>query len=120
METGSATYQRLLEFDQVIPAAVLQTQIEHLAIQLRTALANAQPDWLGHLKILLEAAQEVAYVSITGADQAPTWRGTLTEPLIAVRITVYAVIWAMPDTAVAAIINATVQKHPLLQASLHE
>lgn len=89
------------------------SQIQQLLATLlqccERSLAQHNPKWLGHCKALVEAGNDAAYGSITGADEPLSWRGILREPASEAVITLYCVIYAMPDGIVEMVVQETIQ-----------
>lgn len=88
---------------QQVLAALLQT--------CSSALAQHNPDWLGHCKALAEADRQAAYGSMTGADEPLSWRGALRGASSEVVMTLYAVVYALPDDVVEAAVRSALQTH---------
>ncbi len=72
-------------------------------------LAQHHPEWLGHCKVLIEADGAAAYGSSTGAGEPVSWRGTLHMPVSQATITVYGVVYAVPDEVVAAVVRDAIR-----------
>jgi len=74
-------------------------------------LVQHTTDWLGHCKALIEADGAAAYGSITGAGEPVSWRGTLHTSVTHAAITVYGVVYAVPDEVVVAVVQQALQAH---------
>lgn len=98
---GSAVRRLALAWDEP-PAWPVLRQLAELTLRACAAkLAQVDPEWLGHLKLLLETGQGAAYCSITGAGEPLSWRGTVPTPVSPVTVTLYGVVWGMADASVA-------------------
>jgi hypothetical protein len=97
---------------QGVPAADLAERI------LRTvdaALARDAPGWLGHCKLMIEAADTVCYASLTEAGGVLGWSG---PPPAAdqARITLYCAVYGIDDSQALAAVEAALAAFPEIQA----
>jgi hypothetical protein len=99
-EAGSAARRVEMEWEVPQPWPELRRLAEELLAAFDGRLAREAPDWIGHCKVLVATAEGCAYASITAAGERASWRGTLVLPATAAAFTVYAVVWATPETAV--------------------
>ncbi len=74
-------------------------------------LAQHNATWLGHCKALVQADGGAAYGSITGAGEPLSWRGTLPEPVSETTITLYCVVYAVPEDLVVATVEAALNRY---------
>jgi hypothetical protein len=98
---------------QGIPAADLAERI------LRTvdaALARDAPGWLGHCKLMIEAADTVCYASLTEAGGVLGWSGPPPPAADQARITLYCAVYGIDDGQALAAVEAALAAFPEVQA----
>jgi hypothetical protein len=97
---------------QGVPAADLAERI------LRTvdaALARDAPGWLGHCKLMIEAADTVCYASLTEAGGMLSWSGPPT-PADQAHITLYCAVYGIDDDQALAAVEQALAAFPEIQA----
>lgn len=98
---------------QGVPAADLAERI------LRTvdaALARDAPGWLGHCKLMIEAADTVCYASLTEAGGVLSWSGPPPPPADQARITLYCAVYGIDDGQALAAVEGALAAFPEVQA----
>jgi hypothetical protein len=108
---GSAAERVTIAWDTPHDWSMVQSILAALLHACDDGLAQHTADWLGHCKALVEADGAAAYGSITGAGEPLSWRGSLPMPLRAATITLYAVVYAVPDAAVAVVVRDALATH---------
>jgi hypothetical protein len=109
-DAGSASQQLTLEWERPRTWPELKAMAECLVTACDDALRRDHPDWLGHVKALVVTAEGAAYASLTGAGEPITWRGTLHEDAARADVTLYAVVWGVPEALVQTAVAEALQK----------
>lgn len=113
LKAGTAARRQTLQGDGPLTAAEVSHNVEQFLLRVDAALQQADPQWVGHAKLLLSQDQHTFYASITAAGDQARWSGTPVE-LERAEATLYAAIYGLTDAQVAAAIDATLASTPIL------
>lgn len=101
LKAGTAARRRSLTWPEALPPEQVSAHVVELLSSINAGLSATQPQWIGHVKILVSDGTAAAYGSLTAASDQPHWAGSLTQPLARAELTVYAAIYGATDAQVA-------------------
>ena len=113
LKAGTAARRRTLQWPEPRSPEQTREQIAGLLVGIGERLAASNPQWIGHVKIMLSGAGEATYGSLTAATDRPHWAGALTQDLSAAEMTVYAAIYSLTDAQVAQAVDETLAAEQL-------
>jgi hypothetical protein len=114
LKAGTAARRRTLNWNDSQRADQLRALVESLLRAVDERLTPASDAWIGHVKVLMTAAGDSAYGSITAAGDSPRWAGRLTQPATHAELTIYAAIYSLTDAQVARAVDESL--HAVLGA----
>ncbi len=106
LKAGTAARRRTLSWPQPQPPAALREQIAELLTGIGGRLASANPQWIGHIKVMVSCGAEATYGSLTASTDRPQWAGTLRSSFTQAEMTVYAAIYSVTDAHVAQAVDS--------------
>lgn len=112
LKAGTAARRHTLSWETAQSPAAIQQQIVALLRAIDERLQPAQPEWVGHVKIMLISGAETTYGSLTTAGDQPRWSGQLHTPLSRGELTVYAAIYGLSDAQVAQAVDGALAQLP--------
>ena len=106
---GTAVKRVSLAWEEPHSWSQIQQTLARLLQCCQRSLAQQNSNWLGHCKAMVQAGNDAAYGSIAGADEPLLWRGMLREPASEAIVTLYCVVYAMPDDLVETVVQGTIK-----------
>lgn len=113
LKAGTAARRQTLHGDGALTATDVKNSVEQFLQRLDSALQQADPQWVGHAKLLLSQGKHTFYASITAAGDTARWSGTPVD-LERAEATLYAAIYGLVDAQVAAAVDDTLAAIPIL------
>lgn len=113
LKAGTAARRQTLHGDTTLGVAEVTQNVEQFLRRLDAALQQADPNWVGHAKLLLSQDEHTFYASITASDDTARWSGQPVD-LERAEATLYAAIYGLTDAQVAAAVDATLTSTPIL------
>lgn len=127
LKAGTVARRRTLTWETAQSPDAIREQITALLNAIDGQIQTTQPEWIGHIKIMLINGAETMYGSLTTAADQVRWAGTLLTPITRGELTIYAAIYSVSDALVAQSVDTallTLPDHvpviPLGDAAAHE
>ena len=113
LKAGTAARRRTVHWLEPRSPEATRALVTELLGAIGERLKAVNPQWIGHVKIMIAGGGEACYCSLTAAVDQPHWAGALQRDIADAELTVYAAIYSLSDAQVAQAVDETLAAEQL-------